>query len=59
MKRLLQFAANDQGVTAVEYAVILALIVLVLLGSAALVGQKTQGMWTSIHTNLIEGGALR
>jgi len=59
VKRLLQFAANDQGATAVEYAVMLSLIVLVLLGSAALVGQRTHGMWSSIQTNLTDSGALK
>ena len=59
MKRLLQACADEHGVTAVEYAVMLGLIVLVLLGSAALVGEQTQGMWTSIQTNLNDGGVFK
>lgn len=59
MKRLLQLVANDQGATAVEYAVILGLIVLVLLGSVALVGQKSHGIWSSVQTHLSEKGVLK
>jgi len=59
MKRLLRALADAQGVTAVEYAVMLGLIVLVLLGSVALVGQQSNGMWTSIQTNLNQGGVLK
>lgn len=59
MKRLLRFLTDDRGVTAVEYVVMLSLIVLVLLGSAALVGERTNGMWSSIHTNLTEGGVFK
>jgi pilus assembly protein Flp/PilA len=59
VKRLLQLVANDQGATAVEYAVILGLIVLVLLGSVALVGQKSHGIWSSVQTQLSETGVLK
>jgi Flp pilus assembly pilin Flp len=59
VKRLLRFLTNDRGVTAVEYAVMLGLIVLVLLGSAALVGERTYGMWSSIQTNLTDGGVFK
>ena len=59
MKRLLHILAGEQAATVVEYAVLLGLIALVLLSSVALVGQQTNGMWSSIQTNLTQGGALR
>ncbi len=59
MKRLLQALADERAVTAVEYAVMLGLIVLVLLGSAALVGEQSNGMWSSIHTNLTRSGVFK
>jgi pilus assembly protein Flp/PilA len=55
VKRFLRVLADERGVTAVEYAVMLSLIVVVLLGSVALVGDKTNGLWTSIQTNLNDG----
>jgi len=39
--------------------VILGLIVLVLLGSVALVGQKSHGIWSSVQTQLSETGVLK
>lgn len=59
MKRLLRWVVNNQGATAVEYAVLLGLIVLVLLGSVALVGKQSHGLWSSIYTNLSESGTLK
>jgi pilus assembly protein Flp/PilA len=59
VKRFLRALADDRGVTAVEYSVMLGLIALVLLGSAALVGQQTNGMWSSIQTNLTQGGVFK
>jgi pilus assembly protein Flp/PilA len=59
MKRLLRALVEQDGATAVEYAVMLGLILLVLLGSAAFVGIKTGGMWTGIQTTLTDSGALK
>jgi Flp pilus assembly pilin Flp len=59
VRRFLQACADEHGVTAVEYAAMLGLIVLVLLGSAALVGERTNGMWSSIQTNLTDGGVFK
>ncbi len=59
MKRVQQFLCDDQGATAVEYAVLLFLILLVLLGSVALFGERTHGMWSSIQTNLNETSVLK
>jgi len=37
----------------------LGMIVLLLLGSVALLGESGNGLWTSIHTNLNESTVLK
>lgn len=46
MKQFLKFLSDERGTTAVEYAVMLALILVVLIGSVITVGQGTGGMWS-------------
>jgi Flp pilus assembly pilin Flp len=58
MKRLLHALTREDGVTVVEYGVMLAMIAMVLLGSVALLGDKTAGMWSGIQTGLTTSGAL-
>ncbi len=59
MKRLFRALIDEQGATAVEYAILLGLIVLVLLSSVALVGERSNGMWTIIQSSLTQSGALQ
>ena len=59
MKRLLRLFIDQQAVTMVEYAVMLCMIALVLLGSVAMLGQKGNGLWSSIQANLNESTALK
>ena len=47
MRRILSFLRDEQGPAAVEYAVMLALILAVIIGSIVTVGQGTGGMWSS------------
>ena len=42
------FIVNDGGVTAIEYALIAALIFLVIVTSVALVGQKTLVLYQNV-----------
>jgi pilus assembly protein Flp/PilA len=42
------FIRNEDGPTAVEYAVMLALIIVVCLASIAVLGQKASGTFTSV-----------
>lgn len=46
MQQFLKFLSDERGTTAVEYAVMLALILVVLIGSVITVGQGTGGMWS-------------
>jgi Flp pilus assembly pilin Flp len=58
MKRLARILLAEDGVTTVEYAVMLAMIILVLLTSVALLGDRANGMWSGIQTSLTSNGAL-
>ena len=50
--RVLQFVRDEEGATAVEYAVILALILLVIFSSITAVGITTSGIWNNDSTEI-------
>lgn len=52
MKFILSFLHEEQAATAVEYSVMLALILLAVIGAVASVGQGTGGMFSSNRTAL-------
>lgn len=52
MQAILRFLRDESGPTAVEYAVMLALILLTCLGAIAAVGNSANFMWN----DLIKGG---
>jgi pilus assembly protein Flp/PilA len=43
-----EFLRNEEGPTAVEYAVMLALIIIVCLAAIAVLGQKASATFTSV-----------
>ena len=47
-KRIQRFLADEKGPTAVEYAVMLALIISVCIGSVITIGQSTNTSFTNI-----------
>jgi pilus assembly protein Flp/PilA len=47
---------DDSGTTAVEYAVMLAMILMVLIGSVAFFGTAQNGSWGKINGNLTAHG---
>jgi Flp pilus assembly pilin Flp len=47
-----RFLKNDQAATAVEYSVMLAMIILVCFSAIATVGGKTSGLWDTIRSSL-------
>ena len=47
MKRVLRLLREERAATAVEYAVMLALLLMVIIGSIVTVGQGTGGLWSS------------
>jgi pilus assembly protein Flp/PilA len=51
-RKFVSFLTENDGATAVEYAVMLALILGTVLVSIALVGTKTNTLWTDINSSV-------
>ena len=49
---LVQFAGDESGVTAIEYGLIAALISVVIIGSAGLIGANLAAVFTNISAQL-------
>ena len=49
---LVQFASDESGVTAIEYGLITALISMVIIGSAGLIGTNLAAVFTNISAQL-------
>lgn len=47
-----RFLRDEEAATAVEYAVILALILTAIIGAIGSVGAQTGGMWSNIQADL-------
>jgi pilus assembly protein Flp/PilA len=56
MNALLRFLRDDDAATAVEYAVMLALILLVAISSISALGSQSGGMWGGIDNDLTAAG---
>ena len=56
MKSFLKLLGDEQAATAVEYAVMLGLILLVVIGSIVTVGQGTGGMWSGNNSAMQSAG---
>jgi pilus assembly protein Flp/PilA len=54
-KTLVRFLKADDGPTAVEYAVMLALLIVVCVGAVTTVGTKTSGSYTTTGTRIPAG----
>jgi Flp pilus assembly pilin Flp len=52
MKCLVTFLREDEAATAVEYAVMLALILVSVIGAISTVGAQNGGMWGNIEGQL-------
>jgi pilus assembly protein Flp/PilA len=52
MSELVNFLKNEDGPTSVEYAVMLALIVVVCLASITSLGNKTSGAFSNVATKI-------
>ena len=46
IRRILRFLADEGGPTAVEYAVLLGLIMVAIIGAIGTVGVGTGGLWS-------------
>lgn len=54
--RVQQFVASEDGPTATEYAVMLALIIVVALASITALGTKVSSTFSNITTAMPDGG---
>jgi len=54
MEKIKRFFKDEEGVTAIEYGLIAALIALVIIGAVALVGTNLSKVFTSV-ANTITG----
>ena len=51
-KFLSKFTSQEDGVTAIEYGLIAALIALLIIGGVTLIGTKLSGVFRSISTSI-------
>jgi pilus assembly protein Flp/PilA len=56
MKQLRNFLINDDAATAVEYAVMLALILVAVISTIGVLGSQAGGLWGGIDTDLRANG---
>ena len=56
VKSVMAVLRGEEAATAVEYAVMLALILLAVVGAISTVGAQSGGMWGGIETDLSDAG---
>ncbi len=56
MARVLEFLRSEDGPTAVEYAVLLSLILVSIIAAIGLVGSTTGGLYNNIRDELLAAG---
>jgi pilus assembly protein Flp/PilA len=52
MRRLYKLAQDARGATSIEYALIMAMIFLAMIGAVTAFGQQTITMWTDVAQNI-------
>ena len=52
MRLIIEFLREEEAATAVEYGVVLALILMVVIGAVGSVGAESGGMWGGIESKL-------
>ncbi|MCK4790784.1 MAG: Flp family type IVb pilin [Desulfobacteraceae bacterium] len=52
MKKLIKFFKDEEGATAVEYCIMVALIALVIITSVTLLGTNVSSIFNQFSTNL-------
>jgi pilus assembly protein Flp/PilA len=52
MKALVSFLREEEGATATEYAVMLALIIVIALGAITALGEKVSGTFSDIESSM-------
>ena len=59
MRPLIEILRNEEGVTSVEYAVVLAMILMAVIGAIGSLGAETGGMWGGIESDLEDVGFIK
>ncbi len=54
--RILKILREEEAATAVEYSVMLALVLMAVLGTIGALGAESGGMWDGIESDLQESG---
>jgi pilus assembly protein Flp/PilA len=59
MKKLISFFKDEEGATAVEYAIMVALIAIVVITMVTVVGEKASTIFNDVAANLddLSGGS--
>ena len=52
MKTMMRFFKDEQGATAVEYAIMVALIAAVIIAAVRLIGTNTNNVFTNVATEV-------
>lgn len=52
MRRAFRHVLGEKGATAIEYALVIAVIVIMVVGTATMFTSPLQGMWTSLGERL-------
>lgn len=55
-RRCSRFLRREEAATAVEYAVMLAMVLISVIAAIGTVGSQTGGLWSSIRTSLNNAG---
>lgn len=58
-RRILKILRCEEAATSVEYAVMLALILGLIIGAIGSVGSGTGGMWSGINEDLTGAGFIK
>lgn len=56
MKKLIRFFKDEEGATAVEYAIMVALIAVVVIAMVATIGQQANNAFTTVSSELANAG---
>jgi Flp pilus assembly pilin Flp len=56
MKWIARILREEEAATAVEYSVLLALILIAVIGVVGVVGMQSGGMWGGIESDLNDAG---
>jgi len=56
MKKLMKFFKEEDGATAVEYGLMVALIAAIIVGAVTIVGRDTNQAFTDVGNALPDGG---